>query len=118
MTDDVPDWFGEQSGQTEQPVNPPTAPVDWFGDIESDEFPTPASGAEGTEVGDATRDVAVNRNRTSEVESATSDAGQGPATEMDGERETTATEMNADSTADGSGGGFVAWLKSLFGLGK
>jgi hypothetical protein len=37
---------------------------------------------------------------------------------MDGERETTATEMNADSTADGSGGGFVAWLKSLFGLGK
>lgn len=133
MTDDAPHWFGEPSEEPTSSVDPPTVPTDWFGDIESDEFPTPASEATAAAADEAvqekTTQPVVDRTATIATEStasepaaeapneAESEPGGEPAPEMDGTRETTAAEMDANGADGGSRDGFVAWLKSLFGLG-
>lgn len=146
MTDDPPHWFGEPLEDETPAVDPPTVAADWFSDIESDPLPKRStasqateapetargeqaqaettdteaateeaateSGAEsaGTAVAEAagTESAAVAATKAAEAEAAESSS----APEMDGTRETTAEEIDDG----GSSGGFVSWLKSLFGL--
>jgi hypothetical protein len=135
MTDDVPNWFGEPAEESTHSVDPPTIPADWFSDIESDEIP-PAGSSLGTAASstqasagpaETTRDAATeadaDKAESSGAESSSPEpkpsneptAAQASTAKMDGTQES-AAEVGTDSTDDESDGGFVAWLKSLFGL--
>lgn len=143
MTDDPPHWFGEPTEEETQPVDPPTVAVDWFSDIESDTLPKRSTASQATEAPASARqdreETAATETQPSEAPEAdtasaeaatagsaesegrttaraesadTGTARSADGAEMDGTRETTAEEMDDGDDS----GGFVGWLKSLFGL--